>query len=40
MLALIDEYWVPGTAVMVLGILGYRWWRIRRSRAQRAAQST
>jgi membrane protein DedA with SNARE-associated domain len=37
MLARIDEYWVPGTVVMVLGVLAYQLWRARRSRTQRAA---
>jgi membrane protein DedA with SNARE-associated domain len=35
-LAWIDEYWVPGTAVLVLATLVYQWWRVRRSRARRA----
>jgi len=36
-LAWIDEHWVPGTVVMVLGILAYQGWQRRRSRLQRAA---
>ena len=34
LLALIDEYWVQITTAMVLGVLLYQWWRIRRSRRQ------
>lgn len=32
-LAWIDEYWVPGTVVLVLGMAIYQGWRMRRSRA-------
>jgi hypothetical protein len=35
-LAWIDEYWIPGTAVMVLGVLVFRWIRMRAARAARA----
>jgi len=35
----IDEYWVPGTVVLVLGMLLYQWWRVRRARL-RAAGTT
>jgi len=35
LLARIDEYWVPGTVVLVLGALVYQWRRIRRARALR-----
>lgn len=31
-LAWIDEYWVPGTVVLVLGMLVYQGWRVRRAR--------
>jgi membrane protein DedA with SNARE-associated domain len=36
LLGRIDEYWVPGTAVMVTGTLLYQWRRIRRARARAA----
>jgi membrane protein DedA with SNARE-associated domain len=36
LLARIDEYWVPGTAVMVVGALLVQWRRIRRARARAA----
>jgi membrane protein DedA with SNARE-associated domain len=36
LLARIDEYWVPGTVVMVGGALLYQWHRIRRARARAA----
>jgi hypothetical protein len=37
----IDENWVPGTLVLVLGTLVYQWRRIRRARAiRRAADPT
>lgn len=39
LLALIDEYWVPGTALLVAGTLAYQWRRIRAARAQRADRS-
>ncbi len=40
-LAWIDEHWVPGTLVLVLGTLVYQWRRIRRARAiRRAADPT
>ena len=26
LLEVIDEYWMPGTFVLVLFVLGYRWW--------------
>lgn len=32
LLARIDEYWVPGTAVMIVATLLYQWRRIRRAR--------
>jgi len=35
LLAWIDEYWIPGTVVLVLGTLVYQWLRIRRARALR-----
>ena len=35
LLSRIDEYWVPGTAVLVVGALAYQWRRIRRARALR-----
>ena len=37
LLAWIDRYWRPGTALLVVGTLLYQWHRVR---AQRAAQST
>ena len=37
LLAWIDEHWVPGTLVLVLGTLLYQWRRIRRARALRVA---
>jgi membrane protein DedA with SNARE-associated domain len=42
LLAWIDVYWVQITGVMVLGVLLYQWWRIRRSRrrADQPLQST
>ncbi len=33
LLAWIDEYWRPGTALMVVGVLLYQWRRIRTQRA-------
>jgi membrane protein DedA with SNARE-associated domain len=30
----IDVYWVEGTIVMVLGLLSYQWWRVRRARSR------
>ena len=33
LLLLIDEYWVPGTVVLMLGVGIYQWRRIRRRRA-------
>jgi len=35
LLVKIDEYWVPGSVVLVLGTLVYQWLRIRRARALR-----
>src|SRR5262245_42860981 len=37
LLAWIDEHWVPGTLVLVLGTLLYQWRRMRRARALRLA---
>ena len=37
LLALIDEYWIPGTVVLVIGIAIYRWRRADRSREGAAA---
>jgi hypothetical protein len=37
-LAWIDEHWVPGTVVLVLGTLVYQWRRLRRARALRLAR--
>ena len=34
LLVRIDEYWVPGTVVLVLGALAYQWRRIRLARAR------
>jgi hypothetical protein len=31
-LAWIDEHWIPGTALMVVGVLAFQWIRIRRAR--------
>lgn len=36
-LAWVDRYWLPGTAVTVTGVALFQWVRIRRARAQRAA---
>jgi hypothetical protein len=38
-LAWIDEYWVPGTAVMVVGVLIFQWIRIRSARRARVARN-
>lgn len=32
LLTLIDAYWKPGTALMIVGVLAYRWYRIRQRR--------
>ena len=40
LLVLIDEYWVPGTAVLVAGVAAYQWRRhvvLRRRRASQAS---
>ena len=37
LLVLADEYWKPGTAVLVTGVLLYNWWRLRAARGARAA---
>ena len=32
LLALIDDYWVPGTALMIVAVLLYQWHQLRRAR--------
>ena len=35
-LAWIDEYWMPGTALMIVLVLSYQWFRVRRDRLARS----
>jgi len=39
LLAWIDAYWKPGTALMVAGVLAFQWLRIRRARRAAAARA-
>ena len=38
LLVLIDAYWKPGTALMLVGVLAYQWYRIRQRRVASSSE--